>query len=74
MVRWFMTFTSRVKKPSDSSGRYYDIVSTIPGDQAYRPLQQSECPFIKKMNRKHSRCAGRFSNSVDSPDIKCPTY
>jgi branched-chain amino acid transport system substrate-binding protein len=43
-------YVARVKKPSDSSGRwdYYDIVSTIPGDMAYRSLEQSECPLLKK--------------------------
>jgi hypothetical protein len=24
------------------------VKQTIPGDQAYRPLSQSECPLIKK--------------------------
>ncbi|WP_378941641.1 ABC transporter substrate-binding protein [Mesorhizobium sp. ANAO-SY3R2] len=40
----------RVKKPSESNGRwdYYNLVRTIPGEEAFRPLSQSECPLIKK--------------------------
>jgi branched-chain amino acid transport system substrate-binding protein len=37
----------RVKKPSEQKipWDYYDILSTIPGDEAFRPLEQSECPI-----------------------------
>jgi branched-chain amino acid transport system substrate-binding protein len=37
----------RVKKPSDLNiaWDYYDILSTIPGNKAFRPLEQSECPI-----------------------------
>ena len=40
----------QVKSPQESKGPYdyYKLVSTIPGDQAFRPLAQSECPFIRK--------------------------
>jgi branched-chain amino acid transport system substrate-binding protein len=40
----------QVKSPQESKGHYdyYKLVSTIPGDQAFRPLAQSECPLIKK--------------------------
>ncbi len=40
----------KVKKPSESKGRwdYYDVVRTIPGEEAFRPLSQSECPLVKK--------------------------
>jgi branched-chain amino acid transport system substrate-binding protein len=39
-----------VKSPSDSKGRwdYLDILDTIPGDEAFLPLQKSVCPLIKK--------------------------
>jgi branched-chain amino acid transport system substrate-binding protein len=39
-----------VKKPSESKGRwdYYKLVATIPGDQAFQPLDQSRCPLVKK--------------------------
>jgi len=39
-----------VKKPSESKGPwdYYKLISTIPADQAFRPLDQSECPLVKK--------------------------
>lgn len=38
-----------VKKPSESKQPYdyYKLVSTIPADQAFRPMQQSECPLIR---------------------------
>jgi branched-chain amino acid transport system substrate-binding protein len=39
-----------VKKPSESKGAwdYYKLVKTIPADQAWRPLDQGGCPFVKK--------------------------
>jgi branched-chain amino acid transport system substrate-binding protein len=39
-----------VKKPSESKGPwdYYKLISTIPADQAFRPLSESECPLVKK--------------------------
>jgi branched-chain amino acid transport system substrate-binding protein len=40
----------QVKKPSESKKPwdYYTVKQTIPGDQAFRPLAQSECPLLKK--------------------------
>lgn len=40
----------QVKKPSESKKPwdYYTVKQTIPADQAYRPLAQSECPLVKK--------------------------
>ena len=48
MVHDFYIF--QVKKPGESKGDwdYYDLVATIPGDEAFRPLSQSTCPAIKK--------------------------
>jgi branched-chain amino acid transport system substrate-binding protein len=39
-----------VKKPSESKGKwdYYKLVSTLPAEQAFRPLADSECPLVKK--------------------------
>src|SRR5687767_8634678 len=39
-----------VKKPSESKGPYdyYKIRATIPADQAFRPMEQGECPLVKK--------------------------
>src|SRR6516164_4976665 len=39
-----------VKKPSESKGEWdlYKIRATIPADQAFRPLDQGECPLVKK--------------------------
>ena len=27
---------------------YYKVVATIPADEAFRPLAQSECPLVEK--------------------------
>jgi branched-chain amino acid transport system substrate-binding protein len=39
-----------VKTPAESKypWDYYKLVATIPADEAFRPLAQSECPLIKK--------------------------
>jgi branched-chain amino acid transport system substrate-binding protein len=39
-----------VKKPSESKypWDYYKLVATIPAEEAFRPLAQSECPLVKK--------------------------
>ncbi len=39
-----------VKSPSESKypWDYYKLVGTIPADEAFRPLAQSECPLVKK--------------------------
>jgi branched-chain amino acid transport system substrate-binding protein len=40
----------QVKKPSESKypWDYYKLLATIPADEAFRPLAQSECPLVKK--------------------------
>jgi branched-chain amino acid transport system substrate-binding protein len=39
-----------VKKPSESKGPwdYYKLVGTTSADQAFRPLSESTCAFLKK--------------------------
>src|SRR5437763_3677792 len=39
-----------VKKPSESKGPwdYYKLRSTIPAEQDFRPLDQGDCPLVKK--------------------------
>jgi branched-chain amino acid transport system substrate-binding protein len=39
-----------VKTPAESKypWDYYKLIATIPADQAFRPLAQSECPLVKK--------------------------
>jgi branched-chain amino acid transport system substrate-binding protein len=39
-----------VKKPADSKGPwdYYKVRATIPADQAFRPIDQGDCPLVKK--------------------------
>jgi branched-chain amino acid transport system substrate-binding protein len=43
-------YLARVKQPAQSKGRwdYYDIVSTIPAEEAYQKAEASGCPFSKK--------------------------
>jgi branched-chain amino acid transport system substrate-binding protein len=40
----------RVKTPAESTGPwdYYTVLATIPGDQAFRPLDESGCPLVKQ--------------------------
>ena len=40
----------QVKSPAESKypWDYYKLVATIPADEAFRPLAQSECPLVKK--------------------------
>ena len=39
----------RVKSPDQSEGPwdYYETVATIPADQAFRPLEEGNCPLVK---------------------------
>lgn len=39
-----------VKKPSESKGRWddYKLISTVPAEQAFQPLEASRCPLVKK--------------------------
>jgi len=39
----------QVKKPEESKGEWdlYKLVETIPPDQAFRPIDQGNCPFVK---------------------------
>ena len=38
-----------VKSPAESKGKddIYKLISTVPGDKAYRPLKDGKCPLIK---------------------------
>jgi branched-chain amino acid transport system substrate-binding protein len=40
----------QVKTPAESKYQYddYKLLATIPADQAFRPLSESECPLVKK--------------------------
>jgi len=39
-----------VKKPAESKGPwdYYKLIRSIPGAEAFRPMDQGECPMVKK--------------------------
>lgn len=42
-------YVYQVKTPEESKGEWdvYKLVQTIPGDEAFRPLSESECPLVK---------------------------
>jgi len=44
------TYVFRVKAPAESKGEWdlYDLIGTVPADQAFRPLSESACPAIAK--------------------------
>ena len=39
----------KVKAPSETQGEWdvYDVIRTIPGAEAYRPLADSQCELVK---------------------------
>ncbi len=39
----------QVKSPAESKGKddIYKLIATVPGDQAYRPLKDGNCPLVK---------------------------
>ena len=43
-------YLARVKKPQDSKEPwdYLEIIKTVKGDDAYRPVAESKCPLLKK--------------------------
>ena len=43
-------YLARVKSPDESKGRwdYYEILRTIPADQAFLPLSESKCPLVSQ--------------------------
>ncbi len=43
-------YLMRVKTPAESTSRYdvFKVAGEVPPDQAWRPLSQSECPFVRK--------------------------
>jgi branched-chain amino acid transport system substrate-binding protein len=43
-------YLMQAKKPAESKGEWdlYKLLATVPGDQAFRPIDQGGCPLIKK--------------------------
>jgi branched-chain amino acid transport system substrate-binding protein len=43
-------YLARVKSPENSKGPYdyLEIVQTVKGDDAFRPVSESQCPLLKK--------------------------
>lgn len=44
------SYLAQVKSPAESKGEwdFYKILATVPAEQAFRPLSESECPLVKK--------------------------
>ena len=44
------SYLFEVKKPSESKGEwdFYKLRATIPAEQAFRPMDQGDCPLVKK--------------------------
>ena len=42
-------YLMRFKKPSQSKGRWdlYELVATVPGDEAFRPIGEGGCPYVR---------------------------
>jgi branched-chain amino acid transport system substrate-binding protein len=42
-------FLFEVKKPEESKGAwdYYKLMAEVPGEQAFRPLKDGGCPYLK---------------------------
>ena len=47
LVRYMYLF--QVKSPSESKSKddIYKLLATVPGDEAYRPMKDGKCPYIK---------------------------
>ena len=43
-------YLMRAKRPEESRGEWdlLEVIRTIPGDQAFRPLAESECPSVRR--------------------------
>ena len=43
-------YLMQIKSPAESKGPYdyYKLLATIPGDQAFRPMDKGECPLVAK--------------------------
>ena len=43
-------YLMRIKKPEESTGKWdlYEYLSTVSGNDAFRPLAEGGCPYLKK--------------------------
>jgi branched-chain amino acid transport system substrate-binding protein len=43
-------YLMRIKKPEESKQKWdvYEYLATVPGDEAFRPMAEGGCPYIKK--------------------------
>jgi branched-chain amino acid transport system substrate-binding protein len=40
----------RIKKPAEATQKWdlYEYLSTVPGDEAFRPMAKGGCPYLAK--------------------------
>ena len=61
--RWPAPYTGRVlrnlyllqvKKPEESRSKWdiYNVVATVPGEEAFRPLDQGNCPLVEQAKKQ----------------------
>ena len=43
-------FEVKVRSESKGPWDYYKLLSTIPGEEAFRPMDQGACPMVAKKN------------------------
>ena len=43
-------YLMQLKSPSESKAPwdYYKLLATVPGEEAFRPLEEGGCPLVKK--------------------------
>lgn len=69
MIRWYLNGKVRedgvmlhdilllqAKKPEEFKGEWdlFKIVKVTPGEQAFRPIEQGNCPYLKEVGRRGS--------------------
>jgi branched-chain amino acid transport system substrate-binding protein len=44
----------QVKKPEESMSKWdiYNVVATVPGKEAFRPLDQGNCPLVEQAKKQ----------------------
>jgi branched-chain amino acid transport system substrate-binding protein len=43
-------YLMRIKKPEESKSKWdlYEYLDTVPGEQAFRPMSEGGCPYVKQ--------------------------
>ena len=62
-----------VKKPEESKGEWdlYKLIATVPGDEAFRPLDKGGCPLVKQLSANLRHCERSDSNPCFRGQLDC---